>query len=124
PLVAMASVPAAFFDAMGMPIVRGRKLPPADFSGDVLSTVVNDTLVRLAFPGQNPIGQRIALYPHRLGPNPVWFTIVGVVKTTPTITLDEPRPVAKMYVPMDATHDFWQPTEMMTYVLRTSVPPA
>jgi putative ABC transport system permease protein len=124
PLVAMRSVATGFFDTMGMPIVRGRNLTQTDSSGGVLSTVVNDTLVRLAFPGENPIGRRIALYPHRLGPNPVWFTIVGVVTTTPTNALDEPRPVAKMYVPMDATHDFWQPTEMMTYVLRTSVPPA
>ena len=123
PLVAMRSVAAGFFDAMGMPIVRGRNLTQTDFNGAVLSTVVNDTLVRLAFRGQNPIGKRIALYPHRIGPNPVWFTIVGVVKTTPTITLGEPRPMAKMYVPMDATHDFWQPTEIMTYVVRTSVPP-
>jgi putative ABC transport system permease protein len=124
PVVAMRSVAADFFDTMGIPIVLGRNLTPADFRGDVLSTVVNDTAARLTFPGQNPLGKRIALSPHRLGPNPVWFTIVGVVKTTPTLTLDEPRPVAKMYVPMDKTHDFWQPTEMMTYVLRTSVPPA
>ncbi len=123
PMVAMRSVAPDFLDTMNMPIVRGRGLTRADFSGGTLSTVVNDTLVREAFPGQNPLGKRIALFPHRLGPHPVWFTIVGVVRTTPTLALDEARPVGKMYVPMDTTHDFWQPTETMTYVVRTSVPP-
>ncbi len=124
PAAAMRSVAPGFFETMEMPIVRGRGLTPADFGGGTLSTVVNDTLAREAFPGQDPLGKRIALFPHRLGPNPVWFTIVGVVGTTPTLALDEARPVGKMYAPMDTAHEFWQPTETMTYVVRTSVPPA
>src|SRR5205085_1300880 len=56
-------------------------------------------------------------------PNPIWFTIVGVVKTTPTLALGEPRPIPKMYVPMYATRNVWAPADVMTYVVRSSVPP-
>jgi putative ABC transport system permease protein len=124
PIVAMRSVATDYFPTIGTLVVRGRGLTEDDFRGEPLVTVINDTLARQAFPGQDPLGKRIALFPHRLPPSPVWFTIVGIVRTTPTRALGEAQPVAKMYVPTDATHAFWQPTETMTYVLRTSVPPA
>ncbi|HXD72239.1 MAG TPA: ABC transporter permease [Vicinamibacterales bacterium] len=123
PLVAMRSVAADFFETMGMPILRGRGFGDADFRPGELTTIVDEALARQAFPGENPLGRRIALLPHRIGTDPVWFTIVGLVKTTPTLALDEPRPTGKMYVPIDGTHGFLQPTDVMTYVLRTSVPP-
>ena len=123
PIVAIRPVAAAFFDTMGMPILQGRGLTQADVNNAEFPAVVNDTLTRLAFPRQNPLGKRIALSPHRLGPNKVWFTIVGVVKTTPTITLGESRLVPKMYVPLFITPDIWPFVDVMTYVARTSVPP-
>ena len=49
--------------------------------------------LRLAFPGENPLGKRIRLRPH-VRAN-IWFTIVGVVKTTPTFALGETRPAAR-----------------------------
>ena len=81
----------------------------------------DDTLAKTAFPGQNPLGKRIRLGPH-LQAN-LWFTIVGVVKTTPTIGLTEPSRVPKMYVPMFTTKEIWPRVGVMTYVVKTSVPP-
>jgi predicted permease len=121
PIVANRPVSARFFETMGMPVVLGRGFTQADFTGNELVTVVNDTLVRVAFPRQNPLGQRIRLGPHMA--RDLWFTIVGVVKTTPTIALAEALPAPKMYVPM-LTRDLWpRSTDVMTYVLRASIPP-
>lgn len=122
PIVAIRPVAAAFFETMGMPLVAGRGIARTDIDTNEPVAVVNDTLSRLAFPGENPLGKRIRLGPH-VRAN-LWFTIVGVVKTTPTIALTEARPVPKMYVPMFATRSVWPAVDVMTYVVRTAVPPA
>src|SRR5215470_5468123 len=121
PIIAIRPVAASFFDTLGMPLVLGRAITQTDIETNEPVAVVNDTLTRLAFPGQNPLGKRIRLGPH-VRAN-LWFTIVGVVKTTPTVALAEPRPVPKMYVPMFATRDVWPAIDTLTFVMRTSVPP-
>jgi predicted permease len=121
PIVAVRPVTASFFDAMGMRPVLGRGITRADIDSNNLVAVVNQTLVQTTFPGQNPLGKRIRLGPHARGN--VWFTIVGVVKTTPTFSLTEPRPAPKMYLPMFAGMDVWPAVDVMTYVIRTAVPP-
>jgi putative ABC transport system permease protein len=121
PIIAIRPVAASFFDALGMPLILGRGISQTDIDTNDPVAVVNDTLTRLAFPGQNPLGKRIRLGPH-VRAN-LWFTIVGVVKTTPTFALGEPRPAPKMYVPMFTTRDVWPAVDAMTFVMRTSVPP-
>jgi predicted permease len=121
PIIAIRPVAASFFEAMGMPLVLGRSITQTDIDTSDPVAVVNDTLARLAFPGENPLGKRIRLGPH-VRAN-LWFTIVGVVKTTPTFALGETRPAPKMYVPMFATRDVWPAVDTMTFVVRTSVPP-
>ena len=124
PIVAIRPVAASFFDAMGMRVIRGRAITAQDVEANEAVAVVNDTLARTAFPGENPLGKRIALGPHRVvAKPPLWFTIVGVVKTTPTISLTEPSLVPKMYVPMFATREVWPAVDVMTYMVRTSTPP-
>ena len=120
PIIAIRPVAASFFDALGMPLILGRGITQTDIDTNDPVAVVNDTLTRLAFPGENPLGQRIRLGPH-VRAN-LWFTIVGVVKTTPTFALGEPRPAPKMYVPMFMTRDVWPAVDAMTFVMRTSVP--
>jgi predicted permease len=125
PIVASRPVAAAFFETMGMPILLGRGITQADIDSNSLVTVVNDTLMRLAFHSENPLGKRIRLAPHRAYGAPLWFTIVGVVHTTPTYALVEPRPAPKMYFPMFAGRGdiFPRNVDVMTYVLETSTPP-
>jgi putative ABC transport system permease protein len=123
PIVASRPVAASFFETMGMPLVLGRGITQADIDSNSLVTVINDTLMRTAFRGENPLGKRIRLAPHRVNGEPVWFTVVGVVHATPTIALAEPRPAPKMYLPMFAGRDLFPRVDVMTYVLQTSTPP-
>jgi putative ABC transport system permease protein len=50
-----------FFAAMGIALRAGRVFEPADGRGDVLVTVINETLAREFFPGEEPVGRSLML---------------------------------------------------------------
>jgi putative ABC transport system permease protein len=70
------NVMSDYFDTMGIPIVQGRGFQRTDTSQSGLAAIVNETMVKTFWKGQNPIGQRLRMC---CGQNP-WFTIVGVAK--------------------------------------------
>jgi macrolide transport system ATP-binding/permease protein len=52
-------VSAGYFQTIGARLLRGRHFTDADTATSPPVTIVNDALVRLYFPGEDPIGQRI-----------------------------------------------------------------
>jgi putative ABC transport system permease protein len=68
-----------YFAAMGMPLLAGRDFTGADVARDTHVTVINETLARLHFPGENPIGQRVYFGGFGPGGPPEWHEIIGVV---------------------------------------------
>jgi predicted permease len=92
PRAIVRSVGPAYFAALGIPIVRGRAFTAADADGAPRVTIVNETLARRIFPGEDPIGRVIELLPRtRAGwanrPGPV--TIVGVSANVKEIDVHE-----------------------------------
>jgi predicted permease len=68
------AVSADYFATMGIPIRAGRAVGDRDTAEAPLAVVINETLARRRFPGQDAIGQRV-----RVGPQSApWYTIVGV----------------------------------------------
>jgi putative ABC transport system permease protein len=70
-------VAPGYFETMGIPLRRGRLFNAHDALGlPVRPVLINESLAKRRFPGQDPIGQRI-----RFGgpPNRPWDIIVGVV---------------------------------------------
>ena len=67
-----------YFDAMGIPLVLGRRLDARDAAGAVRTAVVNESFVREIFRGENPIGRRFGFGEEHAGD----WEIVGVVKDT------------------------------------------
>ncbi len=69
-----------YFEAMGMPLLRGRDFTAAEALGEELRvTVVNSAMAREFWPGGDPLGRRIQL---PVGPGEgerPWLTVVGVV---------------------------------------------
>ncbi|MCA1650477.1 MAG: FtsX-like permease family protein, partial [Acidobacteria bacterium] len=65
-------VSASYFETMGMPLRRGRGFAEREAAPSV---VVNETMARTFFPGEDPIGRRVRFG----GPKTPWFNIVGVV---------------------------------------------
>lgn len=52
-------VGAAFFETAGLPIIRGRGFVSRDVADDSRVMVVNETMAKRVWPGQDPLGQRI-----------------------------------------------------------------
>jgi putative ABC transport system permease protein len=71
PTVWYRLVSANYFAAMEIPLRRGRLLGERDPEPTV---VINETMAKRHWPGEEPIGRRI-----RFGADGPWFTIVGVV---------------------------------------------
>ncbi len=67
-------VTAGFFDVLKIPILEGRAISVQDRDGTQHVAVVSQSLAKLYWPGQSPIGKRVKLNPtHK-----EWVTIVGV----------------------------------------------
>jgi predicted permease len=81
---AIVTISPAFFDAVGVSLVRGRNFRETDGARGSEAVVINERMAALAFPGENPMGRRIRFAQHNLAtgelPNP-WLTIVGVSPT-------------------------------------------
>jgi len=72
-----AEVLGDYFQAAGIPLRRGRLFDSRDRVGTEPVMLVNETLARRFFPGQDAVGRQIKLG-SRESPGP-WCTIVGVV---------------------------------------------
>ena len=66
-----------YFRATQTPIRAGRAIERADRSGAPGVALINETMARLLFPGQDPIGKRLRLI--NAEHSNEWRTIVGVV---------------------------------------------
>ena len=86
PVAVVRSATPDYFRTMEIPLRRGRLFD--DRLGGVREAVVNETLAREHFRGEDPVGRRV-----RAGsPEAEPVTIVGVVADTRHRTLDEPVP--------------------------------
>ena len=68
---------------MGIPLLRGRWLGPADDAGAARVAVVSASLARRRFPGLDPIGRRVRVGPADSPP----YTIVGVAGDVKQVSL-------------------------------------
>jgi putative ABC transport system permease protein len=79
-----------FFRTMGIPLLRGRDLTQKEADGEKSDEVViNETMARRLWPGENPVGRRVAL-----GEDKTMSEVVGVVKDGKYRTLGEGPVVA------------------------------
>jgi predicted permease len=90
-----------FFSAGGIPLVMGRAFVATDQAGSAPVVVINRTLAEKLFPGEDPVGRRIAWTGDLLRFTPIspdWRTVVGVTGTTQDGGLDA-TPGAVVYMP-------------------------
>jgi len=67
---------AGYVETMGIPLIDGRTFTGTDRDGAPVA-LINETMARTFWPGENPIGRRVQ---PSGPPNVPWFTIVGVLK--------------------------------------------
>jgi putative ABC transport system permease protein len=71
------------FEALGVPVTRGRMFNSSDVPDGLQVAIVNEAFVRRFYPGRDPVGKRVTFSSfRRTGPDIQWLTIVGVVADT------------------------------------------
>jgi predicted permease len=99
-----------YFEALGIRLKSGRDFTTSDRASTEPVVVVNETLARTLWPGQDPIGQMVELDGGR--------RVVGVVAD---VHHGGPERIGgpEMYIPMRQTGDF----AAIRLVVRTALPP-
>jgi putative ABC transport system permease protein len=88
-------VSPGYLEAMRIPVLRGRTLEETDRGDAPPVVLISQALARRAWPGEEPIGQRIRLGGASDGP---WRTVVGIVGDVRHLSLSAEVPNA-VYVP-------------------------
>lgn len=94
PLVEVTSVTGDYFDAMGIPLLRGRLLLPEDSASEAPGVVINERFAEQGWPGEDPLGKRFTFNDE----DPTWITVVGVVGDIRQWG-PEQAPLAQLYAP-------------------------
>jgi len=99
-----------YFHALQAPLVAGRAFTDQDNNDSSKVVIVNETMARLGWPGESPIGKRITIWRDEKFPREV-VGVVGDLKASLDTDIG-----AQMYVPyaQDAT---WG---SLTYAIRTT----
>jgi putative ABC transport system permease protein len=79
-------VTPGYFEALGVPLTRGRLIDARDDARATSVMVINEAMARQLFPGEDPLGKRVRFGPE--GVDAPWNTIVGVVGDVRQMGLD------------------------------------
>ncbi len=104
------AVSPGYFEAMGIPLLRGRLLNEHDTTGAPVAVLINDHFARQQFGEKNPIGLRLHVGPTNIP----WFTIVGVVGDVKQISLATNDENAVYITPSQS----WYTDPVMSLVVR------
>jgi predicted permease len=99
-----------YFAAAGIPLRSGREFTERDRASSERVVVVNETMARTLWPGQDAIGQRVTTDGGR--------RVIGVVADIRHASLEATGGL-EMYLPMRQTGDY----AAMQLVVRTALPP-
>jgi predicted permease len=77
PQAEMHAITADYFKTLEIPILAGRDFASTDTEERPAVTIINQTMARIAFPGESPLGRRV-----RVNSRAPWMEIVGVVGDT------------------------------------------
>jgi predicted permease len=116
-------VTTGYFDALQIPLIRGRAIESADRIDAPGVVIINQTMAREYWADTDPIGARFKLGG---GAEPNTVTVVGVVGDIKHTTLAD-EPARQMYF-AQSQFRFWgggrQPARALTLVARTTQAPA
>jgi len=105
-----------YFKTLGIPLVRGRLIGPADDENAPPVVVINQAMARRWWGDEDPIGKRLRIGSRKK--EVPWSTVVGIVGDVREVGLDQPAK-AEMYF----TNAQWRNSSSMSLVLRTDGEP-
>ncbi len=112
-------VSADYLKTIGIPLLRGRSISDGDDERAMPAALVNETMARQYWPGEDAVGKRFKLGDPQ--DDIPWRTIVGVVGDVRQMGVDEPVK-AEMYIPYGQIKDqqWYAPRDL---VIRAMVDP-
>jgi putative ABC transport system permease protein len=113
------AITPGYFETLGLPLLKGRLFTDSDNETSPPVVILNATMARTYFNGENPLGKRL-----QIGATPdkdtPWMEVVGVVADVhPGLGVD---PQAEMYLPYKQA-DSLLPVFQLSIVLRTARAP-
>jgi putative ABC transport system permease protein len=107
PSASVRSVTSRYFEAIRIPLRKGRYFTEQDQRGGIGVAIINETLSRLYFPNEDPLGNRII----NLGVNqnegdPKQYQIVGVIGDVHHSSLTQ-RATPELYLPYQQNSWSW-----------------
>ncbi len=120
PLAHAVAVTPGLFAACRAPRLAGRDFGPMDTVAAPPVAIVNRSLARQAWPGQDPLGKRLRLPPGAAGPGggaAGWRTVVGVAPDLKMDGLEDRRPEG-FYLPVSQ-----RGPERLSFAVRAAGPP-
>jgi predicted permease len=103
-----------FFETAGIPLEKGRFFSDQDGPNAPAVAIINETMAKTYWPGENAIGKRFRFPGGELSP---WTTVVGVTGDMHRQGLE------KQVVPQVFRPDAQQPEDMLEVIVRTSGDP-
>jgi predicted permease len=107
------TVTAGYFDTLRIPIVSGRGFTPHDTETSARVVIVNETLARQTWPGEDPIGKRLIVSRFE---GRIW-QVVGVARDSKYLAVFE-GPLPHLYFAMKQN-----PSYMRVVYVRSTAPP-
>ena len=101
PLVLVRVVGDGCLETMGVPLLAGRGFTPADNASSEPVIAINETLARLLWPGEDPIGRFVRMS----GAESLERRVIGVVRDVRYFG-PEQAPGTEMYLPIRQTDHF------------------
>lgn len=93
--MAWTTISGNYFQAIGIPLIKGRFFTDQDTRGTTPVVIINETMARRYWPGDDPIGKGVKGFDPR-GHNDEWVRVIGVVKDMHSSGLER-APIAQIY---------------------------
>ncbi len=117
PEVGQRNVTPDYFQAMRIPVLKGRAFTDQDRENQPRALIVNEALARRYWPGEEVIGKRLG-FDDDAGKQMEWWEIVGIVGNVKHERLDAEAKPEVFFPYQQSPHNF------MTLVVRTSSDPS
>ena len=121
------AVSGGYFQSMGIALLRGRAFDERDRDGNLPVIVVDETAAQALWPGQDPLGKRVA-FEYRgnsiADPQPVWREVVGIVRRVRHYGLTNNSARVQVYVPYMQPPIYSRTLPSMALMVRSAGDPA
>ena len=119
PSAAPQQVTPGYFETLKIPLVRGRTFTSADRADGPLVAVINESMARGLWPGQDPIGHTLRMF----STDAPWATIVGIVRDIKADVSQKDVPMTMYFPYSQVSKSAYYAPPAMTIAVKTAGDP-